>query len=85
MIFIKKPWGFFLKLIHLKSFWFKFLFVSGRTSLQSHKERDEYFLGVFYVPAGEKHRLQHGLFLEIATGNPQEGDIVRYEDDYSRD
>jgi len=52
--------------------------------LQSHANRTEYHFGFYKVNPGEKHRMQHGLFLEIATGRPEESDIVRYEDDYKR-
>lgn len=47
------------------------------------KENDEY-----EIPVGTKHRLgayDEGLqILEIATGNFDENDIVRYEDKYGR-
>lgn len=62
----------------------KFLFVKGRTSYQSHKHRDEWHFGLYKVKAGEKHRMQHGVFLELALGKPKESDIIRYEDDYGR-
>lgn len=80
----KRPWGWMFKFIHTKRFWVKFLRVKGRTSDQSHKYRDEYFVGVFKVKKGERHRLGHGFFFELATGNPKEEDIKRYEDDYNR-
>lgn len=42
----------------------------------------------FFVPRGEKHRLgggeQGGQILEIATGDFEEEDIVRLEDQYGR-
>ena len=81
---MKTPWGGMWKLIHLPNFWLKIIRVKGRTSLQSHKNRTEYHFGWYKVNPGEKHRMQHGLFLEIATGKPEEFDIVRYEDDYGR-
>lgn len=67
-----------------KGFWFKFLFVKGRTSLQSHKKRDEWVVGLYKVKRGEKHRMSHGVFLELALGECEESDIIRYEDDYER-
>lgn len=81
---MKTPWGRMWKLAEGKKFWIKILFVRGRTSLQSHAEREEWHLGFYRVKKGEKHRLQRGLFLELALGNPFEDDIVRHEDDYGR-
>lgn len=80
----KRPWGYFLKVLHFKKLWVKFLFVTGQTSYQSHIKRDEYFIGIFKVPKGEKHRLSRGFYIEIATGEPLEHDIIRYEDNYDR-
>ena len=41
-----------------------------------------------WIPAGERHRLSSSgprvRVLEVAFGNWQQEDIVRYEDDYSR-
>ena len=68
-----------------KSFWVKFLRVKGRTSLQSHSKRTEWHFGLYKVPIGEKHRIAHGWFIELATGTPTEEDIIRYEDDYGRE
>ena len=81
---MKRPWGRMWKLIATRTFWVKIIWAKGRLSLQSHNNRTEYHFGFYKVLPGEKHRLQRGLFLEIATGNPEEGDIVRYEDDYGR-
>lgn len=80
----KRPWGYFIKLIHCPSVWVKLLVVKGQTSYQSHKDRDEYFVGIFKVPHNEKHRMSRGWYLEIATGTPNESDITRYEDNYDR-
>lgn len=81
---IKRPWGFFITLLQTKRFWLKFLWVKGRTSLQSHYCRDEWHFGFYKVKKGEVHRLSHGVFLELATGRPNEFDIKRIEDDYNR-
>ena len=73
-----------MKLIHFPNLWLKFLRVNGRTSLQSHKNRTEYWIGFMKVNPKEKHRLNRGMYFELATGNPREDDITRYEDDYNR-
>ncbi len=83
-ILTKKPWGKMWTFIKNRRFWFKFLFITGRTSLQSHKERTEYQCGIWEVKPNEKHIMQHGIFVELAIGNPKEEDITRYEDDYGR-
>lgn len=83
-IFENRPWGWFLKIIHLPKFWIKLLRVTGRTSLQKHSFRDEWHIGIYKVKAGEVHRMAHGIFIEIALGKPMENDIVRLEDDYGR-
>ena len=83
--FDKRPWGVMVKLIHLKKLWFKLLFVNGRTSLQSHKNRDEWHFGFYKICKNEKHRLLKGFYIEVATGLPTEDDVVRYEDDYGRE
>lgn len=74
-----------ITLLKGKGFWLKFLFVKGRTSLQSHRNRDEWVLGVYKVRKGEVHRMSHGMFFEVALGECSEDDITRYEDDYGRD
>lgn len=81
---MKTPWGRMWRFISFPGFWAKIIWVRGRTSLQSHANRTEYHFGFYKVNPGEKHRMQHGLFLEIATGKPEESDIIRYEDDYKR-
>jgi cytidyltransferase-like protein len=80
----KRPWGYMVTLFKTKSMWVKFIHAKGRLSLQNHKNRTEYHLGFTKVLPGEKHRLQRGMFFELATGKPTEEDIVRYEDDYNR-
>lgn len=70
--------------MHLSFLWVKILIVKGQTSYQSHKNRDEYFIGIFKVPRGEKHRMSRGLYFEIGTGRPDESDIIRHEDNYDR-
>lgn len=83
-MFIKRPWGWMIKFIHTKKFWLKFIRVKGQTSYQSHKHRTEYHVGVCVVKPGEKHRMSRGWFIEVATGDPDEDDIIRYEDNYDR-
>ena len=80
----RRPWGWMLKLVSWHTYWLKFILVRGRTSLQSHKERDEWHFGLYKIAKGEKHRLFKGVYLELAVGKPREEDIVRYEDDYGR-
>ena len=80
----KTPWGWWWKIVGFRKFWVKLLWVRGRTSLQSHAHRTEWHFGLYKVNPGEKHRMQHGLFIEVAHGVPEESDIVRYEDDYKR-
>ena len=81
---MKKPWGKMWKIIGNKKFWLKFIWVRGRTSLQSHAEREEWHFGIYKIPKNEKHRLLKGFYIELATGHPKEEDIIRYEDDYGR-
>lgn len=84
MQYTKRPWGFFIKFLSGRKFWLKFLWIKGRTSLQSHKNRDEWHLGLYKIKKGEIHRIQHGIFIELALGKPKENDIIRIEDDYDR-
>lgn len=81
---MKTPWGRMWKIIATPRFWVKLIWARGRLSLQSHAFRTEYHFGFYKVLPHEKHRLQRGLFVEVATGNPREDDIIRYEDDYGR-
>lgn len=81
---IKRPWGWMWRFVKTKKIWFKFFIIPERTSLQSHSERTEYQCGVWKVKPREKHVMQHGVFFELATGNPKEEDTIRYEDDYGR-
>lgn len=83
--FESRPWGWFLKLIHTKRFWIKFIWAPGRTSSQKHTDRDEWHFGLYKVKRGEIHRLSHGAFIEVAVGRPREDDIIRIEDDYGRE
>jgi D-beta-D-heptose 7-phosphate kinase/D-beta-D-heptose 1-phosphate adenosyltransferase len=83
-ILMKKPWGWMLRLVKIKKFWLKLIFVRERTSLQSHKERTEWHIGIYKIPKNERHRLLKGFYIEFAFGDPKEEDIVRYEDDYGR-
>ncbi len=82
--FMKRPWGKMWRLVKAKKFWLKFFLIAGRTSLQSHEERTEYQCGIWKVKSGEKHIMQHGIFFELAIGNPKEEDTIKYEDDYDR-
>lgn len=79
-----RPWGVMYKFFHTKKFWLKFIRVSGRTSLQSHQNRDEYIFGLTKIKKGDKHRLLPGYYIEVALGKPTEDDIIRFKDDYGR-
>ena len=78
------PWGWMVTFLHTPRFWLKLLRVKGRTSRQYHNNRTEWVLGFYRVNPGEEHRMAHGWFIELATGKPDEDDIVRLEDDYGR-
>ena len=83
----RRPWGSMLKVIHTRRMWIKIIKVNGRTSLQSHNHRIEYHFsirGIKKVMSKEIHRMEKGLYLELAIGYPEENDIHRYEDDYGR-
>ena len=74
-------------LIHTNWFWVKILHVKGRTSLQSHERRTEYhisIMGVRRVHPKERHRMESGVYIEFAYGDPYEEDVIRFEDDYGR-
>jgi hypothetical protein len=76
-----------ITLVQTKHFWLKFIFVRGRTSLQSHERRTEYHLslrGIIKIMPQERHRMERGMYIEVATGEPLEEDIKRFEDDYGR-
>lgn len=73
-----------VKPLHLKSVWLKLLRVKGQTSYQSHERRTEYVVGLFKISPGEKHRYNKGWYIELATGEPSESDIIRFEDKYGR-
>lgn len=86
-VFQTRPWGWMVKLIHTKHFWMKLIWVSTRNSLQSHEKRTEWhlsFWSIRKIPVKDIHRMTRGLYIEIAIGEPKEGDIKRYEDDYGR-
>ncbi len=85
--FEKRPWGWMIKPLHTKRRWLKLIRVTGRTSLQSHRERIEYHInirGIQRIEREEVHRMGPGWYVEYAYGSPRENDIVRYEDDYGR-
>ncbi len=82
---IVRPWGTMWKLFHTEKAWLKFILVRGRTSLQSHSRRTEWHFGFYKVEPMQKHRLLPGAYFEFVHGNPDENDIIRYEDDYGRD
>lgn len=82
--FEKRPWGWMIKLWHSKRFWIKFLYVPRRTSLQHHEYRTEYHIGISKIAPGDRHRMSKGLFFEVATGDPDEADIIRHDDDFGR-
>ena len=63
--------------------------VRGSGTVQIGEKKYSAIAGEEYeILAGEKHRISAGLdgveFLEIATGDFDENDIVRYEDKYGR-
>ncbi|MHB1117910.1 MAG: adenylyltransferase/cytidyltransferase family protein [Minisyncoccota bacterium] len=82
---IVRPWGTMWKFFHTEKAWLKFIVVRGRTSLQSHSRRTEWHLGLYKVEPMQKHRLLPGAYFEFVYGNPDENDIIRYEDDYGRE
>ena len=87
MQIINRPWGWMVKLIHTNRFWLKIILVDTRTSLQYHLNRTEYHISLFGIKKVlplERHRMTHGLYIEIATGFPSEDDIVRIDDDFGR-
>lgn len=81
---IVRPWGKMWKLFHTKGAWLKFIRVYGRTSLQAHRHRTEWYFGLYKVLPMEKHRLAKGLYFEFVKGKADEDDVIRYEDDYER-
>lgn len=87
---IERPWGKMWTLFYDHRFWIKYIFVLGRTSLQSHGLRKElhikidYPFYIRYIPKWKKHRMEKGRYIEFAWGYPMEEDITRYEDDYGR-
>ena len=106
---IKRPWGKEFVLLRSKSFWVKEIFIKDgqRSSLQSHRGRDEFWVVLSGKSAaivgkkrinlnagdsveilrGQKHRwigIKNAHILEVAFGNLNERDIIRYQDDYGR-
>ena len=110
---VEKPWGYYTVLLDQTFSKVKSLTVKAgnKISLQTHKERDEYWVVVsgkgfvmlndkrfdaplgsyIYIPSGCKHRLcaeeEDITIIEVQlskSGQCQEEDIVRYEDDYNR-
>ena len=86
----KKPWGYAFKLFWLPWIWVKFIHVKPgqQNSLHIHYKRDELVLNLpfrlFSVRKEQPHRLVGGNYIEIGYGKPEEADIRRLEDDYSR-
>lgn len=63
--------------------------IRGDGTVQIEDKKYSAIVGEEYeIPFGEKHRISAGLsgieFLEIATGDFDENDIIRYEDKYGR-
>ncbi len=90
--FMKRPWGWMVRLVHFDRFWIRLVWVTPgkRTSKQLHCRRTEYHIHIpkfwnstRYFPY-ERHRMDGGLYLEIAFGEPREDDIVTFQDDYGR-
>lgn len=81
-----RPWGWFIRIFNLPFVWVKFIKVNGghRTSLQSHKFRDELHISFRFIKRGQIHRMGDGVHFEVAFGKPDENDIIRYADDYGR-
>ena len=86
-----RPWGKMWKLLWGHTWWLKVILVRGRTSLQWHFNRNEIHLRILpfpkikYVRKFRRHRMEKGLYIEIAFGGYcSEGDIIRVEDDYGR-
>lgn len=88
MKFECRPWGWMLTIFSAPGIWLKILRVRGRTSLQYHHTRSELQIGtggIRFVPALQNHRVERGIWLELAWGSSvREGDIVRLDDDYGR-
>jgi len=85
--FQARPWGWMIKLIHTRTLWVKVIRMKRRNSLQTHDHRKEIHLSFWKmkrIAVNEKHRMEPGLYLEIAYGLPAEDDIKRYEDDFGR-
>ncbi len=71
---------------HRSEFW---RVLSGEGTIEIAGNKKEAKSGdMFYIPQGTEHRVEGGsstiVFLEIAFGEFDEGDIVRLEDRYGR-
>jgi len=89
MKIIQKPWGREVHLFKWNQWRLKLLQINegNRTSLQYHKEKEEFWFfndGTWrHLPPNEVHRLTGPItVLEISKG--EDTDIVRLEDDYQR-
>lgn len=93
MIYERRPWGWMIKPLACPLAWVKLIRVhpGQRTSLQRHRSRWEYHVGM--TPQGwhrkkiglyQLHRMCCGWYLEFAWGLPSESDIERCGDDYGR-
>lgn len=106
---LERPWGKMIMHVMGKNYWVKTITVKPKESLslQSHKERAEFWVCIkgkiiaevgtvkkelregdsIMVEKQQKHRLsskEGGTIVEVAVGNCDEDDIVRYEDKYGR-
>lgn len=90
MRYERRPWGWFLTLVHFEKFWIKIIRVLPfqETSVQYHHYRSELHIGTNgarYVPRHARHSLLSGFYLELAWGtHVAEADIIRIEDMYGR-
>ena len=107
---VERPWGTFRQFTHneLSTVKIHRMLPEGKTSLQSHAKRSEFWHiveggGIIQI-GGEKHKVGKGdeynaqrgmkhrwmagpsgmVILEIAIGDFDEEDIVRFEDEYGR-
>lgn len=67
------------------------LILNGMAQITVETVSETYVKGqIVFIYNGMKHRAKNIgktplLIIEIATGNPHEGDIIRFEDDYERE
>lgn len=65
--------------------YFRIVRGKGVQGTEEDDKHHEWHVGFYRVKPKEKHRLLRGVYLEFVHGSAaDEGDIVRYEDDYSR-